>query len=158
MGEFKIYVRKEGIYEYLVQKLLHLYEIPEEIRPTDTIEYLKNNIASEDFNLKDEKMKLEIKTLNKTVDRLEAEKMNLTLRVADLEKRLLEKLKDGAIYQNELTSDDSTADKFISPSKKHKLDDTEATSQNIKDTKEIRKKLDFDQMNKPPIASQEALK
>merc|ERR1712184_64547 len=87
--EFRKYLEKEGVLEYLTKHLVPLYEKAD--KPTSALEYLKNNFAGkevEEAKQKADTFESENKELKKTVERLEPEKITLNTGIADLEKEL----------------------------------------------------------------------
>merc|ERR1712184_28700 len=89
--EFRKYLEKEGVLEYLTKHLVPLYEKSD--KPTSALEYLKNNFAGrevEEAKLKTEALQKENQELKQTVDRLEAEKTSLMSKIAGLEDDLKE--------------------------------------------------------------------
>ena len=70
--EFRKYLEKEGVLEYLTKHLVPLYEKAD--KPTSALEYLKNNFAGKEIQGAKEKaetLESENKDLKKNVDRLE---------------------------------------------------------------------------------------
>ena len=93
--EFRKYLEKEGVLEYITKHLLPLYEKAD--KPTSALEYLKNNFAGkevEEAKQKPETLESENRDLKKNVERLETEKNALTSEVADLKKELVEARKN----------------------------------------------------------------
>ena len=89
--EFRKYLEKEDVLEYLTKHLVPLYEKAD--KPTSALEYLKNNFAGkevEEAKQKPETLESENRDLKKNVERLETEKNALTSEVADLKKELVE--------------------------------------------------------------------
>ena len=87
--EFRKYLEKEDVLEYLTKHLVPLYEKAD--KPTSALEYLKNNFAGkevEEAKQKPETLESENRDLKKNVERLETEKNTLTSEVADLKKEL----------------------------------------------------------------------
>ena len=82
--EFRKYLEKEGVLEYLTKHLVPLYEKAD--KPTSALEYLKNNFAGKEFEeakQKAETLESKNRDLKKNVERLETEKNALTSEVAD---------------------------------------------------------------------------
>ena len=93
--EFRKYLEKEGVLEYLTKHLVPLYEKSD--KPTSALEYLKQNFAGkevEEAKQKADTFESANKELKKTVDRLETEKISLTSKIAELEEQLLESCKN----------------------------------------------------------------
>merc|ERR1712190_383088 len=70
--EFRKYLEKEGVLEYLTKHLVPLYEKAD--KPTSALEYLKNNFAGKevsDAKEKVETLESENKDLKSSLDRLE---------------------------------------------------------------------------------------
>ena len=89
--EFRKYLEKEGVLEYITKHLVPLYEKVD--KPTSALEYPKNNFAGkevEETKQKPETLESENRDLKKNVERFETEKNALTLEVADLKKGLEE--------------------------------------------------------------------
>merc|ERR1712212_1211203 len=106
--EFRKYLEKEGVLEYLTKHLVPLYEKAD--KPTSALEYLKNNFAGkevEEAKQKAETLESENRDLKKNVERLETEKNDLTSKVADLEKELEEARKNVTDKVTSKMDDDS---------------------------------------------------
>ena len=81
--EFRKYLEKEGVLEYLTKHLVPLYDKAD--NPTSALEYLENNFAGkevEEAKQKPETLESENRDLKKNVERLETEKNALTSEVA----------------------------------------------------------------------------
>ena len=82
--EFRKYLEKEGVLEYLTKHLVPLYEKAD--KPNSALEYLENNFAGkevEEAKQKAETLESENRDLKKDIKLLETEKNALTSEVAD---------------------------------------------------------------------------
>jgi len=83
--EFRKYLDKEGVLEYLTKQLVKLYE--EADKPSNALDYLKNNFSgkdTEDVQLKAENLEKENLHLKEKIKVLESEKGELELRIKEL--------------------------------------------------------------------------
>lgn len=83
--EFRKYLDKEGVLEYLTKQLVKLYE--EADKPSNALDYLKNNFSgkdSEDVQLKADNLEKENIQLKERIKVLESEKGELELRLKEL--------------------------------------------------------------------------
>merc|ERR1712150_26885 len=92
--EFRKYLEKEGVLEFLTKQLVKIYE--EEEKPKNALEYLKNNFAGNDSavnGLKIENLEKEKENLEKEKENLEKENLQLkeTIKTLQHEKENLEK-------------------------------------------------------------------
>ena len=102
--EFRKYLEKEGVLEFLTNSLVSLYE--ESDKPTSALDYLKNNVAGkevEEAKQKFEQQESEIQNLKKTIDGLKTENQALTLKVANLHEQLEEARKNKPIENEDCT-------------------------------------------------------
>ena len=101
--EFRKYLEKEDVLEYLTKHLVPLYEKAD--KPTSALEYLKNNFAGkevEEAKQKPETLESENRDLKKNVERLETEKNALTSEVADLiTDKVTDKMDDDSVVTEE---------------------------------------------------------
>jgi len=85
--EFRKYLEKEGVLEYLTKQLVRLYE--EADKPSNALDYLKNNFNAKEnevAQLKAENLEKENQQLKETVRILQSEKADLELQVQQLQK------------------------------------------------------------------------
>lgn len=85
--EFRKYLEKEGVLEYLTKQLVRLYE--EADKPSNALDYLKNNFNAKEnevAELKAENLEKENQQLKETVRILQSEKADLELQVQQLQK------------------------------------------------------------------------
>jgi len=83
--EFRKYLEKEGVLEYLTKQLVRLYE--EADKPSNALDYLKNNFngkETEVAQLKAENLEKENVELKEKIKVLESEKAELESRVKEL--------------------------------------------------------------------------
>merc|ERR1712018_911747 len=83
--EFRKYLEKEGVLEYLTKQLVRLYE--EADKPSNALDYLKNNFSGKDTEvaqLKAENLEKENVQLKEKIKVLESEKADLESRVKEL--------------------------------------------------------------------------
>merc|ERR1711997_1041290 len=93
--EFRKYLEKEGVLEYLTKQLVKLYE--ETDKPTSALDYLKNSCSGkdgEDSKLKIELLEKENQQLKEKNKALESERDTLQLKVKELELPALLKEED----------------------------------------------------------------
>lgn len=84
--EFRKYLEKEGVLEYLTKQLVRLYE--EADKPSNALDYLKNNFSGKDTEvaqLKAENLEKENLQLKDKIKVLESEKAELELKVKELQ-------------------------------------------------------------------------
>jgi len=87
--EFRKYLEKEGVLEYLTKQLVRLYE--EADKPANALDYLKNNFNSKDnevVQLKIANLEKEKRQDKETIEKLKSEKSELEKKVRQLEKEL----------------------------------------------------------------------
>jgi len=85
--EFRKYLEKEGVLEYLTKQLVRLYE--EADKPSNALDYLKNNFngkEAEVAQLKAENLEKENQELKERIKSLESEKTDLELVIKELQK------------------------------------------------------------------------
>merc|ERR1711872_974768 len=102
--EFRKYLEKEGVLEFLTNSLVSLYE--ESDKPTSALDYLKNNVAGkevEETKQKFEQQEIEIKSLKKTIDGLRTENQSLTSKVASLQEQLEEARRNKPVENEDCT-------------------------------------------------------
>jgi len=83
--EFRKYLEKEGVLEYLTKQLVRLYE--EADKPSNALDYLKNNFSGKDTEvaqLKAENLEKENVQLKEKIKVLESEKAELESRIKEL--------------------------------------------------------------------------
>merc|ERR1712109_368606 len=105
--EFRKYLEREGVLEFLTNSLVSLYE--ESDKPTNALDYLKKNVAGrevEETKQKFESQEIEIKNLKRTVEDLKTENSTLSSKVARLEKQLEEARQN---KPNEVNDEDVTS-------------------------------------------------
>merc|ERR1712029_576288 len=86
--EFRKYLEKEGVLEFLTNSLVSLYE--ESDKPTSALDYLKKNVAGREVEETKQKFatqETEIRNLKRTVDGLRIENQSLTSKVASLQEQ-----------------------------------------------------------------------
>lgn len=84
--EFRKYLEKEGVLEYLTKQLVRLYE--EADKPSNALDYLKNNFSGKDTEvaqLKAENLEKDNLQLKEKIKVLESEKEELELKVKELQ-------------------------------------------------------------------------
>merc|ERR1711872_555754 len=102
--EFRKYLEKEGVLEFLTNSLVSLYE--ESDKPTSALDYLKNNVAGkevEETKQKFEQQEIEIQSLKKTIDGLRTENQSLTSKVATLREQLEEARRNKPVENEDCT-------------------------------------------------------
>lgn len=85
--EFRKYLEKEGVLEYLTKSLVSLYEAE---KPNSALDYLKNNFSGKETEI----LQLKVSNLTRESESLTKENQSLKDKVAELEAKLADQQKE----------------------------------------------------------------
>merc|ERR1712088_785147 len=135
--EFRKYLEKEGVLEFLTNSLVALYE--EGDKPTSALDFLKNNVAGkevEETKQKFQSQQSQIENLKKTVERLETENLNLKSKVTSLEKQLEEAPKNEAEKAVENIEEQGSDDEKVAANVENGKEKTQVPEE-VKETESV---------------------
>jgi hypothetical protein len=148
--EFRKYLEKEGVLEYLTKQLVKLME--EADKPSNALDYLKNNFTGkdpEDSKLKVENLEKENEQLKEKIKLLESEKNDLKLKLKELESA---SASDGSLAPAQQTAETKESDEDDAMETGEDKDETKSPSKSVETAALSPEPSKFDEPRSPVLS------